>query len=228
MTAEEERARVDAVLGKGVKESQSVKEKRDTGGNVEIEVTNRWRPSGQEREALARLSVLGVGSERIAEQLGKSVEQVKYALAQPGQADYEQVQREQANQWVGFAMAQLQLAAPDSVNNALRIVRDTNHRDNARMTIWHLDTVLAPHIRQPEERHDFTINLSKQATEILVEGLLGYRERRLGDNNSSGTENIRHLRRGNEAFIETRVGLEPSQQVNQRLDLEGNLVDENS
>jgi len=219
MDAESERAAVARVLGQTI-EGGAVEESRG-----EIAVEERWRPTHTEREALARYAVLGIGADEIAGKLGKSLGQVKYALKGEKQEEYEDKARESANTWVGFAMAQLQLAAPESVNNMLRVIRDPQHRDNVRATIWHLDTVLAPVKQAPEEKHDFTISLSKQATETLMEGILGYRKQRLGAN-SQGTDGIRGLRQGNDAFIDSRVGMDPTDTANQRLDIEGKVVED--
>jgi len=218
MTAEEERSAAAAQLGVQDTEALGI-ELEGTQRAGEVEVQERWRPTQVEREALARLSALGIDSGDIAGRMGKTETQVKYALKQPGQAELEQAQREDANKYVGFAMAQLQLAAPDSVNNALRIIRDTAHRDNARMTIWHLDTMLAPHIRSPEERHDFTINLSKQAAQVIVEGIIGYREQRpVTDINTSS---ISHLRQGADAHVASRASLKPTESGDDRIDIDG-------
>lgn len=223
MDAREERRGVAERLG----EVSEVVSSGVVSGEREVEVDDtpsqsRWHPSHQEREAIARLAVLGISPDEMAGKMGKSVLQVRYALNGDKQKEYEDNARENADKWVGFAMAQLQLAAPESVNNALRIVRDPQHRDNARMTIWHLDTVLAPIKQAPEERHDFTINLSKQATEVLMEGLLGYREKRL--NGRGSTDSIRGLQQGNEALIDSRVSMEPGENADERIDIDGQVV----
>lgn len=178
------------------------------GAGPKTERTEKWHPTRTEMETIAQFAVLeGMSAQGIAMRMDKTVEQVRYQLSKPEVQGMVDAFREEALDKAGFAMAQLQIALPDSVNDLIAIARNSAHAKQLEAIKFHLELALAPRLKQPEQQVNVTLNVTQQAASVFSEQLPRLSAER-GEQKVEHPSNNAHLHFGEKVAESQKATLE--------------------